>query len=578
LTILQKFNYLLSSDHKRKLLVLAGLLLIAVIFEMVGLGVLIPALSLLLNPDIGNEYPLLIPFLEFVGNPTQTQLIIGGMLTLVFIYIIKTFYIIFFGWKQSKFTAKLTSQISQQLFLGYLHQPYTIHLQRNSAELISNIQTEVNVFNNVAQSTISIITEFSVVFSIALMLVLVEPFGALVVISFLTLSALGFYGLTKNKLLIWGKNRVFHSGKTNQHLMQGLAGVKEIKLLGLENYFFHNYSKHNIENTKIQIKVSTLNLLPRPYLEFLAVSGLAGLIILMVNQGKPMSLLLPTLGVFVAAAFRMIPSVNRIMSSIQVVRYANPVIDKLYNEFKMIREHHENLNLNNDLNFSHKIKIVNLQYQYPNVSTFAIDGVSLTINKGETVGFFGASGSGKSTLMDIILGLLSPTNGTIMVDSIHIQTNPRKWQDLIGYVPQSIYLTDDSLRNNVAFGIPWNEIDNTAVNNAIRAAQLDGFVESLSEGLDTYVGERGVRLSGGQRQRIGIARALYNDPQVLVLDEATSALDSETETGVMDSIRALHGTKTILIVAHRLSTLSFCDRLYRLENGKFVIEKKESIL
>lgn len=578
MTILQKFNYLLSSDQKRQLLVLAGLLLIAVIFEMVGLGVLIPALSLLLNPDIGNEYPLLIPFLEFVGNPPQTLLIIGGMLTLVFIYIIKTFYLIFFGWKQSKFTAKLTSQISQQLFLGYLHQSYTIHLQRNSAELISNIQTEVNVFNNVAQSTISIITEFSVVFSIALMLVLVEPFGALVVISFLTLSALGFYGLTKNKLLIWGKNRVFHSGKTNQHLMQGLAGIKEIKLLGLENYFFHNYSKHNIENTKIQIKVSTLNLIPRPYLEFLAVSGLAGLIILMVDQGKPMSLLLPTVGVFVAAAFRMIPSVNRIMSSIQVVRYANPVIDKLYNEFKMIREHHENLNLNNDLNFSHKIKIVNLQYQYPNVSTFAIDGVSLTINKGETVGFFGVSGSGKSTLMDIILGLLSPTNGTILVDSSHIQANPRKWQDLIGYVPQSIYLTDDSLRNNVAFGIPWNEIDNTAVNNAIRAAQLDEFVESLSEGLDTYVGERGVRLSGGQRQRIGIARALYNDPQVLVLDEATSALDSETETGVMDSIRALHGTKTILIVAHRLSTLSFCDRLYRLENGKFVNEKKESIL
>lgn len=578
MTILQKFNYLLSSDQKRQLLVLAGLLLIAVIFEMVGLGVLIPALSLLLNPDIGNEYPLLIPFLEFVGNPPQTLLIIGGMLTLVFIYIIKTFYLIYFGWKQSKFTANLTSQISQQLFLGYLHQSYTIHLQRNSAELISNIQTEVNVFNNVAQSTITIITEFSVVFSIALMLVLVEPFGALVVISFLTLSALGFYGLTKNKLLIWGKNRVFHSGKTNQHLMQGLAGIKEIKLLGLENYFFHNYSKHNIENKKIQIKVSTLNLIPRPYLEFLAVSGLAGLIILMVDQGKPMSLLLSTVGVFVAAAFRMIPSMNRIMSSIQVVRYANPVIDKLYNEFKMIRDHHENLNLNNDLNFSHKIKIVNLQYQYPNVSTFAIDGVSLTINKGETVGFFGASGSGKSTLMDIILGLLSPTNGAILVDSSHIQANPRKWQDLIGYVPQSIYLTDDSLRNNVAFGIPWNEIDNTAVNNAIRAAQLDEFVESLSEGLDTYVGERGVRLSGGQRQRIGIARALYNDPQVLVLDEATSALDSETETGVMDSIRALHGTKTILIVAHRLSTLSFCDRLYRLENGKFVNEKKESIL
>lgn len=576
--LIKKFNYLLSGDQKRQLIVLAGLLLGAMIFEMVGLGVLIPAVGLMLNPDIGKEYPLLLPFLKLIGNPNQIQLIIGGMLTLILIYIFKTFYLIFLGWRQSKYTAELTSQLSQQLFLGYLNQPYTMHLQRNSAELLNNIQSEINLFNSVAQSTISLITEFSLIMSVVLMLILVEPFGALVITSFLALSALGFYRLTKSKLLIWGKNRVIHSERTNKHLLQGLGGVKDVKLMGLENYFSKEYAKHNIEIANIQIKVNTLALAPRPYLELLAVTGLAGLIVLMVFQEKPMSLLIPTIGVFVAAAFRMIPSVNRIMGSMQAIRYAVPVIDKLYKEFKMIREYNENLDSTIDLNFGEKIEIKNLQYHYANVTIFAIDGVSLTINKGETLGFIGVSGSGKSTLMDIILGLLTPTGGTVMVDSINIQANLRKWQKQIGYVPQSIYLTDDTLRNNVAFGVTNDKIDNKAVEYAIKAAQLDEFVESLPEGLETFVGERGVRLSGGQRQRIGIARALYNDPQVLVLDEATSALDSDTEAGVMDAIRALHGTKTILIVAHRLSTLSNCDRLYRLINGKVVDENSEVVL
>ena len=542
------------------------------IFEMAGLGILIPALSIMLNPDIGKEYPSVTPYLEFIGNPTQMQLVLGGMLTLVLIYIIKTFYLIFLGWRQSKYTAELSSQISQQLFLGYLRQPYTMHLQRNSAELLNNIQSEVNLFNSVAQSTISLITEFSVLISVAIMLALVEPLGALLVTSFLAVSALGFLSLTKNKLLIWGKNRVVHSERTNQHLLQGLGGVKDVKLMGLENHFSQEYAKHNIANTKLQIKVNTLSLVPRPYLELLAVTGLAGLIGLMVVQGRPMNILLPTLGVFVAAAFRMIPSVNRIMSSMQAIRFANPVIEKLYIEFKMIREYQEKSDPAIDFNFSNKIIIENLRYSYPNATTCAIDGVSLIINKGETVGFIGASGSGKSTLMDIILGLLTPLSGSVLVDNSHIQANPRKWQDQIGYVPQSIYLTDDTLRNNIAFGIPSNKINNRAVDYAIRSAQLDEFVESLSEGLETYVGERGVRLSGGQRQRIGIARALYYDPQVLVLDEATSALDSNTEMGVMESINALHGSKTILIVAHRLSTLNNCDRLYKLEKGKVVNE------
>lgn len=544
------------------------------LIEMGGLGMLIPAMGLMLNSDIGKEYPSIMPYLEALGNPTHNQLVIWGMSALVIFYLIKAIFLVFLSWRQSCFTVELSADFSRNLFLGYLRQPYTFHLQRNSAELQRNIQTEVGQFTTVSQSAVSLSIEFSVVIGVALMLILVEPLGAFVVTSFLALSALGFHRLTKNKLLDWGEQRQYHSGLLNQHLLQGLGGVKDVKLMGRETQFIEKYTEHNSANAKIVVKVTTLGLVPRVYLELLAVIGLAGLITLMMVQKKPIDLLLPTLGVFVAAAFRLIPSVNRIMVYVQQMRYSQPVVDVLYNEFRLIRSNRDSNTSNFKFKFNNKLEVKNLSFHYANAKINALDKVSISIDKGEAIGFIGPSGSGKSTLIDVILGLLAPDTGGITVDDQDIYTNLRGWQNEIGYVPQSIYLTDDTLRRNVAFGLPNSQIDDLAVARAIKAAQLDEFVQSLPNKLETFVGERGIRLSGGQRQRIGIARALYHDPAVLVFDEATSALDSMTERGVMEAVYALQSSKTVLIVAHRLSTVEHCDRLYHLNKGKVIEEGK----
>ena len=285
-----------------------------------------------------------------------------------------------------------------------------------------------------------------------------------------------------------------------------------------------------------------------------------------------MDTFLPILGLFSAAAFRLLPSVNRLIGAFQGLRYSVPVINLLFNEFRLFDSLPSQKNIKHALHFQSVVSLDHVDYQYDSAHTLALNNISLRIPVGASVGLVGPSGGGKSTLVDIILGLLPPTQGHVKVDGFDIQTNLRGWQDQIGYVPQSIYLTDDTLRRNVAFGLSDDMIDEVAVTKAIRLAQLDDFVKSLPDGVNTVVGERGVRLSGGQRQRIGIARALYHDPAVLVLDEATSALDTATEQGVMEAINALHGTKTLIIVAHRLSTVAQCDRLYRIEQGKIVAE------
>lgn len=565
-----KLRYLLSPNQKRQLITLACFLFVGMLFEMLGLGILIPALGLLLRADIVNQYPAIKPFFNFIGNPSQAQLVISGMLILVFVYLSKAFFLAYLSWRQSKFISELWAHFSKKMFLGYLKLPYSFHLQKNSAELLRNIQTEVLQFTTVCLAAITLGLEFSVLIGVAFMLIIIEPIGAVTVTLFLAISAIGFHRLTKNKLLFWGEMRQYHAGLINQHLLQGLSGVKDVKLMGREKEFLKEFSKHNDEYAKIRVKVDTLGLIPRYYLELLAVVGLAVLIILMIFQNKPLDQLLPTLGAFVAAAFRMIPSVNRMMTSVQQIKHAQPVINVLYDEFKMIDDNKFSEKQNESIQFLNKIFIKDISFTYKGAESKALQNIFIEINKGESIGFIGKSGSGKSTLVDIILGLLPPDNGQVLIDGTNIQQGIRSWQSQIGYVPQTIYLTDDTLRNNIAFGIPADKINEEAVVNAIKAAQLEEFVADLPLGLKTVVGERGVRLSGGQRQRIGIARALYNNPAILVLDEATSALDSATEKYVMEAVEALQGNKTLLIIAHRLTTLVNCDRIYKLDQGKVI--------
>ena len=549
-------------------MIMLGLMLIGMVLETLGIGMVIPVLALMTQGDLITKYPVLEPWLNGLGNLSQELLIIYGMLTLGGVYTVRVLFLGFLAWQQMRFVYGVQADLSQRLFIGYLRQHYTFHLQRNSAQLIRNVINETTLFSLTGlRYGMMLLTELLVLLGISVLLLIVEPLGALLVVVTLGLAGWIFSRLTRSHILRWGEKRQHHEGLRIQCLQEGLGGVKDVKLLGRECDFIAQYQSHNVGSAKVGERQATLQALPRLWLELLAVIGLVTLVLVMIGQGKSMEGLLPTLGLFAAAAFRLMPSVNRVLGAIQGVRYALPVIDTLHSEILFLDEtkpprHGQPLSLKNELAIDH------VSFQYPSAKALALDEVSLSISQGSSVGFIGGSGAGKSTLVDIILGLLTPISGAVKIDGTDIQTSLRSWQDKIGYVPQSIFLTDDTLRRNVAFGLHNDQIDEAAVWSAIRAAQLEQFVNDLPQGLDTQVGERGVRLSGGQRQRIGIARALYHSPSVLVLDEATSSLDTYTERGVMDAVRALKGDKTLLIVAHRLSTVEHCDRIFRLEQGR----------
>ena len=575
-TVLEIYG-LLNTGERRRIIVLFSLMVVGMGLEMLGVGLVIPAVTLLLQADLSETYPPLAAMLEVLGQPTQVQLIAGGMLLLVCVYLVKALFLGFLAWYQNDFAFGVQRHISSELFATYLYQPYAFHLQRNSAQLIRNAVNEVHkLWFLILNPTLVVLGEGLVLIGVTCLLFIVEPVGALIVVLVLGCAAWGFHLYTRGRLLRLGIARQHHDGQRIQELQQGLGGVKEAKLLGRESGFLAKYEEHNAESARIEQFQATLQLLPRLWIELLAVTGLATLIITMLAQGQQAATIVPTLGLFAAAAFRLMPSAYRVLGAVQNLPYGMPVIKILREELKLTPELPINVEATFDSrvsnSFKNDIELVNVDYMYPSSPEPALTGLNISIRKGESIGFVGPSGSGKSTLVDIVLGLLTPTSGEVQVDKENIQADLRSWQDQIGYVPQSVYLTDDTLRNNVAFGIPPVRIDEGALNRAIQAAQLDTFVVSQPDGLDTVVGERGVRLSGGQLQRIGIARALYHDPSVLVLDEATSALDTLTEKGVMNSVEALQGSKTLLIVAHRLSTVKHCSRLYQLDGGRVIAE------
>jgi ABC-type multidrug transport system fused ATPase/permease subunit len=569
-TIARKLYEILTPSERGAAALLLGLMLIGMVLETLSVGLIVPVITLLTQPAYIERFPALEPLLAALGNPSHESIVIGTMIGLVAVYLSKAMFLAFLAWHQTRFAFGVQAQVSQRLFTIYLRQPYTFHLQRNSAQLLRNVIGEVTIFANSAMTPgILLFTEVLVLLGLCTLLLIVEPLGMLIVVSVLGLTAWGFLRLTRSRLVRWGLARQHHEGLRIQHLQQGLGGAKDVKLLGRETEFLEQYRLHNVQSARMSQLQATLQQLPRLWLELLAVGGLATLVLAMVAQGRALETVLPTLGLFAAAAFRLMPSFNRVLGAVQSLRYGLPVIDILYTELKLAAPAVEKSNMATTP-FRDTLELDNVTFMYPGAPEPALHGLSLTIRRGESVGFIGASGSGKSTLVDVLLGLLTPDVGEMRVDGKNIQANLRNWQDQIGYVPQSIFLTDDTLRRNVAFGLPNEDIDEAAVWRTIHAAQLNEFVQSLPQGLDTRVGERGIRLSGGQRQRIGIARALYHDPPILVLDEATSSLDTTTERGVMRAVSALHDTKTILIVAHRLSTVERCDRLYRLEQGRVV--------
>ena len=558
---------ILHSDERRKLIRIFVLMLIGSVLETVSLGLIVPAMGALTNPEYLEKFPRIN---ELLGFPSPSQLVAISMGLLVVVYLAKSAFMIWSLWIQKGYSNTVSNRIGRHLFDVYLQQPYEFHTQRNSALLVRNSQNSASMLAGIIDPALGILADTLVTIGLFGLVMLLEPVGTLVTIFSFGISAVTFRRFTNERIRRWGAAQNHHKGMMLKHLQQGFGGVKDLKILGREGFFVDRYSDELDANASVWRRFTLAQVLPRIGLENLTVIGLALLVSTMVFAGYDSTHILPIIGLFGAAAFRLLPAVNRTISNLQTIKWNQEIAYELYDDLKLPIEQKQIGNQSRSTFES--IDFSNVSFGYVGAAQKSLQDISLKISHGEAVGLVGPSGSGKSTLVDVLLGLLAPQSGEVRVNGLPIREKLDIWRTTVGYVPQTIFLIDDSLRRNIAFGLPNKEIDEKCVEQAIELAQLKDFVAGLPDGLETLVGERGVRLSGGQRQRIGIARALYNQPEVLVLDEATSSLDTETEQGVMQAVQALQGTKTVIIVAHRLSTVEYCDRLYRLESSRIVDE------
>ncbi|MCS6794304.1 MAG: ABC transporter ATP-binding protein/permease [Oscillatoriaceae bacterium SKYG93] len=573
----QKLLYLFTTRERWQIAGLFILILIGAGFETLGVGLVLPFIFLLENPQRVQETGLLKWVYQAVGEPELRQFLIWASLGLIGINLLKNAYLTWLNYLQCTFTNNKIVELYSRLFRAYLYSPYTFHLQRNSADLIRNLGSEtVMFFSGVLIPGLLAITEVTILGCIALFLLILEPITFLAAAGGIGIATIIFYRMVRQKLSDLGWQRQYHQGQMIRMINHGLGGIKEAKVLGREPFFIDEFEKHNIYSNRALKFYQVVSQLPRFFIETVSIVGVMLIVVFVLAQGRDFSDVIPTISLFAAAAFRLMPSINRILNAVTTMRFSSSSVYVLYQDLMELKPV-----LNRQVVYSRQVAEVqpvfkkeialqNVFYRYPGASDNALKGVSLTIPKGTSVGFVGYSGAGKTTIVDVILGLLPPTEGQVLVDGRDIHEDLSAWQRLIGYIPQSIYLCDDTLRNNIAFGIPADEINEDWIESAVESAQLTELVKSLPEGLDTLVGERGVRLSGGQRQRVGIARALYHNPEVLVMDEATAALDNQTEAGVMEAVEKLSGEKTLIIIAHRLSTVKNCERLYFMSQGKIV--------
>jgi ABC-type multidrug transport system fused ATPase/permease subunit len=555
----------LAINERRKLFFVWILVLIGMMLELLSLGLIIPFMGLLTQDDYAEKFPSLY---ERLGEPTQQEILVTGVLFILAVYLVKAIFTYYSNWVQRAFLNRAKARLSNEIFQRYLCQPYSFHLDHNSSTLITNAENGRTIVSGGLEPLLVLLTDGLIATGMFVLLLLVEPIGTLCVLVLFAAASVLFQFSTRKRIHEWGIAKKIESRLVLKHLQQGLGGAKEVKIMGREQLFLEEHKKSVSASMEVDRRFMMLQVIPRLWLELLAIVGLVVLVLAMIGSGDSVSQILPVLGLFAATSFRIIPSINRILASIQTLGYSKPIIRSVFDDLQLLVP--VTPKTGTEIQFSTSVCFENVSFKYSNAVGNANENLSFCIGKGEAVGIIGHSGAGKSTLVDILLGLLQPTAGEVLVDGVDIQNNLRSWQDHSGDVPQTIYLVDDTLARNVAFGLPGEMVDHDAIARSIKAAQLDEFVSSLPEGLNTIVGERGVRLSGGQRQRIGIARALYNDPEILVLDEATSSLDTETEQGVMDAVKELLGTKTIVIIAHRTTTVSYCTKVYKMDKAQIV--------
>ncbi len=569
--LLKKISYLFSDKEKLQIGLIFLLILGGGVIETSVVGLIAPFVALLNNPDAVLKQKTLQAIYIQIGAESPRQFLLWATFGLATLYCFKNIYLGVLSYIQISFFHRKQINVSQRLLRAYLNSPYTFHLQRNSADLIRNTTGEVGqIFANVISPSLLLFSEVIVLILITLVLITFEPISSAIAASILILATFVFNNLIRKQVDKQGLIRQQRSGKILQCVTQSLGGIKETKVLGRENFFVEVYKKENQLLNKSFLILGLMNQLPALFIEAIVMVTLLLIVAFTIIQGKEISIVLQTISLFAIAALRLMPSIKRILASVTTIRYYKYSVDVVYQDLVDIEvAQDESIRQNMTMiKFEQNIQLQNIDYQYPNSKNKSLKNISLVIPKSNTVGFVGSSGAGKTTIVDIILGLLAPSKGQVVVDGKNIQTNIISWQQNIGYIPQSIYLSDDTIRNNIAFGIPDEQIIEEQVWLALAAAQLKEFVSSLPEKLDTFVGERGVRLSGGQRQRVGIARALYHNPDVLIMDEATAALDNATEREFIQAIESMSGKKTIIMIAHRLSTVKNCNQIYFIQEGQ----------
>jgi ABC-type multidrug transport system fused ATPase/permease subunit len=455
----------------------------------------------------------------------------------------------------------------------YLRQPYIFYLNINTANLSKNILVDILVFvSNTLVSLLQIIASSIISLSIIILLIILSPILALILSLILGISYISIFSIVRKFLAKKGKERTLQNSLKFKYINETFGGIKDIKILGKEKVFLNFFSGPSKKYSMADAISEVVNDIPKYLLETIAMGGMIAAIIIMIRNGSMIDEFLPLLTVYAFGAYRLLPTLQKIFRAMANIKYHSSIIDTLYNDYVILPNWNE---LKDDvlrLEFTQQIKLQNIIFSYPNTRNDTIKNQSITIESNTSIALVGPTGCGKTTFVDIILGLLEPNAGKLLIDNVEVtDTNRQNWQKNLGYVPQSIYLTDDTIRNNIAFGIAHEKINDDAVIKAAQLANIHDFVVSeLAEGYNTVIGERGIRLSGGQRQRIGIARAVYHDPSVLILDEATSALDGLTENVIMDAIRNFSHKKTIIMIAHRITTVKNCDVIYFMEKGAIV--------
>jgi ATP-binding cassette, subfamily B, bacterial PglK len=577
-TLMAQFRFMLDGEDLRQAASLLILMILGAALEMFAVAMIFPLISSLSNPGGVPTMPVAAAIYNLTASQGQAAYVFSLLAFMVLFYIAKNLFFTMLIYRQTRFGFQVQGKISTRLFAHYLNQPYTFHLQRNTAELLRNLTSEGDqIVWSVLIPTLTLITEALIAGGLLLLLLYVS-FQAAVVISLLFgVTGVAYFWLFRDNLRRWGIARMHHDAMRIRAVHEGLGGLKELIVLGRSGFFLDSYAEHNRLRGRV---ASRQNLMQNTNLLLLEVLGVASLLILVglnLVQGNEFSTILPMMGIFAAAAFRLIPATNRIIGTFQLVQYSAPVIRTLYTELSLPVSPRAAPDSPADFDHWETIGVEQGSFRYSEIGHWILRDISLTIERGDLIGFIGPSGVGKTTLVDVFLAILPLSSGRITVDGKDVADHVDEWQRQVGYIPQSNYLIDSSIRSNVAFGIRDADIDDGMVAQALGDAQLLEFVNALPLGMDTPIGEIGSRLSGGQRQRIGIARALYHDPSILVLDEATSSLDEATESDVMTALGALAKKKTILVVSHRLKSIRACDRVYELRAGRLEEMVKERI-